>query len=94
MAAKSATTYSQLRQFTTDLRDLGRGGMYLSRGAWEAYGKVQEALGAVLVDDKDRMANGSDYEVARTQCSKLRSKLTDDLLSHREAPDVLPVARA
>ncbi len=47
-------TYAELRQFTTDLRDwyFERGGMYLSRSAREAYGKVQEALNSVLTRTK------------------------------------------
>jgi hypothetical protein len=88
-------TYSELQQFTTDLRDwyFERGGMYLSRSAREAYGKVQEALGGVLAKNNGGTVSDPDYEAVRTQCSKLRSELTDDLLSRREAPDLPLVAR-
>ena len=87
-------TYSQLQQFTTDLRDwyFERGGMYLSRSAREAYGKVQEALGSVLAESKHGTVSDSDYDAVRTQCSYLRNELTDDLLSRREAPDLPIVA--
>ena len=83
-------TYPQLRQFTTDLRDwyFERGGMYLSRSARGAYGKVQEALGSVLAESKDGTVSTPDYEAVRTQCSNLRNELTDDLLSRREAPEL------
>jgi len=89
-------SYPQLRQFTIDLRDwyFERGGMYLSRGAREAYGKVQEALGAVLAESKDGTVSAPDYDAVRAQCSSLRSELTEDLLSRREAPDLPLVARA
>jgi hypothetical protein len=89
-------TYAQLRQFTTDLRDwyFDRGGMYLSRRAREAYGNVWEAPGAVLVESKDGSVSGPDHDAVRTKCSDLRSELTNDLLSRREAPDLLLVARA
>lgn len=89
-------TYPQLRQFSTDLRDwyFERGGMYLSRNAREAYGKVQEALGSVLAANKGGTVSDPDYDSVRTQCSKLRSELTNDLLSRREAPDLPLVARA
>ena len=88
-------TYPQLRQFTTDLRDwyFERGGMYLSRSARAAYGRVQEALGAVLAESKDGAVSAPDYEAVRTQCSNLRNELTDDLLSRREAPDLPTVIR-
>ncbi len=89
-------TYPQLQQFRTDLRDwyFERGGMYLSHNAFEAYRNVQEALGAVLAESKDCPVKDHDYDSVRTQCSKLRSELANDLLSRREAPDLPLVARA
>jgi hypothetical protein len=89
-------TYQQLRQLTTDLRDwyFEHGGMYLSRNARDAYGKVQEAMGSVLTAHEDGVVSELDYDAVRTQCSTLRSELTEDLLSRRGAPNLPLIARS
>jgi len=88
-------TYSQLRQFTADLGDwyCERGGMYLSRSARGAYGRVQESLGSMLAESRDGTVSTPHYEAVGTQCSNVRNELTDDLLSRREAPELPFVAR-
>jgi hypothetical protein len=83
-------TYQDLQSLTNELRTwyFERGGMYLSAGARKGYGDVQESLASVLKDKKDGKVSDSDYDAIRAQCSALRSELTRDLLSRREAPDI------
>lgn len=85
-------TYEELQRFTNDLRIwyFERGGMYLSSGARHAYGEVQDALDSVLKNNQDGKAKvkDPDYDVVRNRCSELRTELTRDLLSRREAPNI------
>jgi len=87
-------TYENLSALTGELRKwyFDQGGMYLSDPARTAYGCVQESLDAVLSQRKGEKVSADDYEKIRQQCSKLRSELTNDLLSRREAPQI-PHAR-
>ena len=70
----------KLRQFSADLRDwyFERGGMYLSRSAREAYGKVQEALSSVVAESKDGTANIRSSKLSSTLSWK--SSITKDLM--------------
>lgn len=83
-------TYQELFQLTIDLKAwyFERGGMYLSAAARSAYGNVQGTLNSTRKNKSDSKVNDSDYDAVRTQCSKLRSELTHDLLSRRGAPEV------
>ena len=65
------------------------GGMYLSTSARKAYGEVQEYLTSSLKNKQhDQKVNDSDYDIIRGKCSTLRTELTRDLLSRREAPEL------
>lgn len=80
--------YEDLRSLTGEFRQwyFGVGGMYLSVKAREAYGKVQEALGGILASAGDGPVSEAHYDAVRGECSRLRTELTQDLLSRREAP--------
>jgi hypothetical protein len=64
----------------------GKGGMYLSGTARKSYGDVQETIHNVLAKSPTGAVSGDDYEEIRKRCSTLRTELTEDLLSRREAP--------
>lgn len=83
-------TYRDLSDLTAELRKwyFESGGMYLSTTAREAYGAVQESLTTVLGRNEDGKVSDSDYDAIRGKCSALRTELTRDLLSRREAPDI------
>lgn len=82
--------YEDLRALTDELRKwyFATGGMYLSTTARKAYGEVQEALTSVLANKQAGKVSDADYDSVRGKCSALRSELTRDLLSRREAPDI------
>lgn len=86
-------TYPELSELTRALSRwyFDRGGMYLSEGARQAYGDVQESLDSVLSLGKDGKVTPEDYEQVRERCSALRSELTKDLLSRREAPQIFEI---
>jgi len=83
-------TYQDLRALTDELRKwyFETGGMYLSTTARKAYGELQESLTSVLAKNEDGKVSDADYDSARGRCSALRTELTRDLLSRREAPDI------
>ncbi len=83
-------TYLDLLDLTQHFRDwyFGCGGMYLSSTSREAYGKMQERLSTILKKNQEGKVNDPDYEAIRSCCSALRTELTRDLLSRREAPAV------
>jgi len=82
--------YADLDQLTRDLRDwyFKRGGMYLSQGARDAYGEVQKHIATVLEKKPGGPVTDADYAAIQERCSTLRTELTKDLLSRREAPDL------
>jgi hypothetical protein len=83
-------TYGRLRQLSVEFRDwyFNDGGIYLSRQARSALDEVQSALRQVT-EGKDSaellMEEGTDYNMVRGKCSKLRSELATDLHSRRRA---------
>ena len=81
-------TYSDLGELTGHLRDwyFINGGIYLSATARSAYGEVQETIISILDKKQSGLVSDSDYESIRKKCSSLRTELTRDLLSRREAP--------
>jgi hypothetical protein len=86
----SQLQYSDLDQLTRDLRDwyFKRGGMYLSKAARDAYGELQKHMMTVLEKRPSGQVTDADYVSIRERCSALRTELTRDLLSRREAPDL------
>ena len=86
----SQLQYSDLDQLTRDLRDwyFKRGGMYLSKSARDAYGEVQKHIATVLEKKPSGLVTDTDYAALQARCSALRTELTKDLLSRREAPDL------
>ncbi len=84
-------TYERLDQFSSELRDwyFNQGGVFLSERARAAYGNLQDTIHFVL-PKKEKKHNLSieDYEQVRQMCSKLRTELTNDLLSRRGAPSL------
>jgi hypothetical protein len=94
-------TYGELDQFSTDMREwyFGQGGLYLSEPSMKAYRELQDKIWSVLEplkkreeDYKSRVQGAeardpeSHYDSIRFNCSRLRSNLTIDILSRREAP--------
>ena len=82
--------YQELQQLTRDFRDwyFKRGGMYLSENARDAYFEVQKCINAILEKNQAGRVSRDDYEAVREKCSALRTELTGDLLTRREAPAV------
>jgi hypothetical protein len=81
-------TYERLRQFSAELREwyFHTGGMWLSHAARDAYGDVQEAIWELPAGNPSDVLDPKHYDATRDKCSALRTALTDDLLSRREAP--------
>jgi len=92
-------TYRKLVEFSADMRNwyFETGGIYLSEHSMAAYSELQEKIWSVLepIEEKDldRSVQGSEardlsghYDSIRLKCSKLRTRLTNDILSRREAP--------
>jgi hypothetical protein len=81
-------TYEMLAQFSVDLRDwyFNQGGMLMSKRARSVYGDLQETIAKVLEKDGRGQMCNTHYDEVRDVCSKLRTELTNDLLSRRSAP--------
>jgi hypothetical protein len=82
--------YQDLDQLTRDFRDwyFKRGGIYLSESARDAYFEVQKCVNAILEGRPSGQISHEDYQAIRAKCSALRTELTEDLLSRREAPSL------
>jgi hypothetical protein len=65
-----------------------RGGIFLSESARDAYFEVQKCINASLEKNQTGRVSDHDYKAIRALCSALRTELTNDLLSRREAPSV------
>lgn len=87
--------YEDLRKLSEGMRDwyFAGGGMLLSRTAREVYGDAQAAIHACLGADRPGRVSDADYDRVRDALSALRTELTDDLLTRREAP-ALPAPAA
>ncbi|MDQ4037177.1 MAG: hypothetical protein M3313_02190 [Actinomycetota bacterium] len=63
------------------------GGLYLSRKSQRAYQNLQKALANLHTQPRagpsTNVMSSEDWQAVRTNCSRLRSSLTDDLLSRR-----------
>jgi hypothetical protein len=83
-------TYEMIIQFSADLRDwyFNQGGMFLSQKARGAYGDLQDTIHTVLSEGATGRMPNHDYHKVRNMCSKLRTELTNDLLSRRGAPSL------
>ena len=82
-------TYEMLSQFSVDLRDwyYNQGGIFMSKRAFTAYRDLQQAIERVLPEEgKEHILDHHHYDDVRDMCSKLRTELTNDLLSRRGAP--------
>lgn len=81
-------SYEGLRALSEAMRDwyFAGGGMLLSRTARAAYGDAQGAIHACLGPHKSGPVSDADYDRVRDALSTLRTELTDDLLTRREAP--------
>jgi hypothetical protein len=83
-------TYRDLLVLSKELKTwyFETGGMYLSAKARATYGDLQQEITSVLQEGTEGMLRDRDYDVVRLRCSALRSELTADLLSRREAPEI------
>lgn len=81
-------TYEVLAQFSVDLTDwyFNRGGIFMSKRAFAAYGILQDTIHRVLPKGGEGRVSDLHYDEVRDKCSKLRTELTNDLLSRRGAP--------
>src|ERR1700674_417918 len=84
---RTDVTYENLRDLSEELRDwyFGDGGIFLSRTARKSYGKLQDTIDGILTQPAKGEITDPDYDKVRFRLSKLRSQLTDDLLSRRGA---------
>jgi hypothetical protein len=100
-------TYMRLKQFSAEMTSwyFGTGGLYLSVVSMRVYNALQLQIWAILdkIDPSqlDSIVHGSkardmssDYDLIRLKCSKLRTSLTNDILSRREPEIRLPNAAA
>ena len=83
-------SYENLAQFSADMRDwyFNQGGMFLSRKARAAYGDLQDTIHSVLSKGEKGRLSEHYYHEVRNMCSKLRTELTNELLSRRGAPSL------
>jgi len=82
-------TYADLEDFSESLRDwyFNEGGMFLSTPTREkGYGPLQDAIAAILENKPEGPLKPEHYDKIRKHCSQLRTRLTNDILSRREAP--------
>ena len=93
---KDDVTYENLISFSTDLRKwyYDGGGLYLSRTAQKAFARVQDAIWNQTHckdkdEKKDKLIKAKEYDVIRIYCSRLRTEITNDLLSRKATPFLL-----
>lgn len=81
-------TYRNLLEFSETLRDwyFRTGGMYLSRDAQKAYADVQETIREILEGEDEGRVQDEHYDAIRERCSRLRTRMTEDILSRKAAP--------
>ncbi len=82
-------TYEKLTGLSEDMRDwyFTQGGIYLSAQARKSYGDAQEAIQMVLQKEQtSETIPELQYDDLRSTLHKLRTQLTQDLLSRRSAP--------
>jgi hypothetical protein len=84
---RTDVTYEKLHELSEELRNwyFGDGGIFLSRAARRAYGKLQDTVGEIVTQRPKGAIIDLDYEEVRLRCSDLRTQLTEDLLSRRGA---------
>lgn len=80
-----------LLQLSRDLRDwyFNSGGLFLSRSAMRRYRLLQDALTAFADEDPRARLESDEYDEVRHLCSRLRTQLTNDVRSRREADQAL-----
>jgi len=81
-------TYDRLLSFSHDLRKwyFFRGGMYLSRTAQrDGYATLQDKVAEILQGKPSGALSTVHYDTVRERCSYLRTLLTADIESRREA---------
>ncbi|HEX8600055.1 MAG TPA: hypothetical protein VF952_16255 [Chloroflexia bacterium] len=88
-------TLGMMYQFSVNLREwyFTKGGLYLSEQAKDAYLDVQASIwhgdhleAAMRARFSEKLIDDEYYDTVRDKCSRLRTELTDDLLSRRQAP--------
>ena len=90
----TTVSYDRMLRFSGALREwyFAGGGMYFSSESREAYERLQDTIWDVYraaTKDSDAPTQTlapEHYEVIRSACSVLRTRMTDDLLSQRPAP--------
>lgn len=83
-------TYEHINEFSIKLRDwyFDIGGMFLSSDAHKkGYIPLQESIGNLIDQDLKGIVTDEHYENIRLCCSKLRTLLTDDIVSRKTAPN-------
>ena len=80
--------YEHLDKLTREFRDwyFAQGGMYLSETARDAYFEVQKNMTSILESNPKGHVSDEHYTGIRQRCSALRTELTNDILTRREAP--------
>ena len=85
----TTVTYEKLTGLSEEMRDwyFTQGGIYLSAQARKSYGDAQEGIQMVLQEEQtSETITELQYNELKGKLSKLRTQLTQDLLSRRSAP--------
>jgi hypothetical protein len=85
---RSQVRYGDLLPFAEELRDwyFKVGGILMSKDTRDTYFKAQNELKGHIAKNRSDIIEDEVYEHIRMACSRLRTELTDDLLSRRDAP--------
>jgi len=84
-------TYNDINEFSIKLRDwyFDIGGMFLSSDTHtKGYIPLQESISDLIDQDLNGIISDEHYENIRLCCSKLRTLLTNDIVSRKTAPDI------
>ena len=87
---RAQLTHGQLAKFSEDLRSwyFETGGMWMSRQTQQRYASLQTVLQTVTTDKPSEPVKDADYDSVREACSRLRTDMTDDLVSRRRRSSV------
>jgi hypothetical protein len=82
---RAHVTHGQLAKFSEDLRNwyFETGGMWMSRQTQQRYASLQNVLQSVTRDKPSELVDDTGYDSVREACSRLRTAMTDDLVSRR-----------
>lgn len=85
-------TYEKLEDVSKQFRQwyFEDGGIYLSRKTQRAYASLQDTISDVVKASSPGKVTPNDYDLVRDKCSRLRTEMTEDLLSRRSVHFLWP----